>query len=146
MRKDQIKAYDIPYQSMNAIKAGGDYTTPEGERIPHSELTTPAAAPLRFAYCSDTRYKPDLLPYLEGVDLLYHEATFLHEALAQAEKTQHTTAQEAGQLAAAARVKRLVLGHFSARYSDLTPLLQEAQRYFEATQLAEEGEAIVLKS
>ncbi|MGH1337627.1 MAG: ribonuclease Z [Aureispira sp.] len=145
MRKDKIKEYAIPYQVINAIKEGGDYQTPDGETIPHEELTTPPATPLRFAYCSDTRYQPNLKEYIEGVDLLYHEATFLQEALAKAEKTQHTTAQEAGQLAAATHVKKLVLGHFSARYLDLTPLLEEAQQFFEATELAEEGKRLVLK-
>lgn len=145
MRKEKIKEYNIPYQVINAIKAGGDYTLPDGQVIPHTELTIPAAAPLRYAYCSDTRYQPALKQYIEGVDLLYHEATFLHEALAKAEKTQHTTAQEAGQLAAAAAVKQLVLGHFSARYVDLSPLLIEAQQFFKATQLAEEGKRLVLK-
>lgn len=145
MRKDKITQYNIPYQAINAIKAGGDYTTPEGQLIPHEELTIPAATPLRFAYCSDTRYQPALIPHLQGVDLLYHEATFLQEHLEKAEKTKHTTAQEAGQLAAAAQVKQLVLGHFSARYVDLNPLLKEAKAFFEATQLAEEGRALFLK-
>ncbi len=145
MRKHQIKAYNIPYQVMPAIKAGGDYTTPEGQVIPHAELTTPAVRPLRFAYCSDTRYQPSLQLYLQGVDLLYHEATFLHEALAQAQKTKHTTSKEAGQLAAAAAVKNLIIGHFSARYQELAPLLEEAQQFFAGTALAEEGKTIVLR-
>lgn len=145
MRKDKIEEYNIPYQVINAIKEGGDFITPEGNVIAHEALTIPAPAPLRFAYCSDTLYEPNLIPYIKGVDLLYHEATFMHEALAQAKKTKHTTAQEAGQLAAAAQVKRLVLGHFSARYVDLNPLLAEAQQFFEATELVEEGKTLVLK-
>ncbi|MFK7798392.1 MAG: ribonuclease Z [Aureispira sp.] len=145
MRKDKIKEYAIPYQAINAIKHGGNYITPNGQVITHEELTIPAALPLRFAYCSDTRYEPSLQQYIKGVDLLYHEATFLQEALVQAEKTQHTTAQEAGQLAAAAQVKQLVLGHFSARYTNLQLLLDEAQIFFKSTQIAEEGKTLVLK-
>lgn len=145
MRKDKIVEYKIPYQAINAIKAGGHYTTPEGQVISHEELTIPAATPLSFAYCSDTRYQPALIPYIQGVDVLYHEATFLHEHLEKAERTKHTTAQEAGQLAAAAQVKQLVLGHFSARYVDLNPVLEEAKAFFEATQLAEEGKTLFLK-
>lgn len=145
MRKDKIVAYNIPYQMIPAIKDGGDYITLGGRVIPHEELTTPAAEPLCFAYCSDTRYQPSLKKYIQGVDLLYHEATFMHEALRQAEKTQHTTAQEAAQLAKAAQVKQLVIGHFSARYVDLAPLLSEAQVFFEETQLAEEGKTFILK-
>lgn len=140
MRKDAIEAYDIPYQRMNEIKAGGDFLTPDGRLIPHAELTTPPPPPRSYAHCSDTRYLPGLTSLLAGVDLLYHEATFLHEELERARETGHTTARQAGQLASACGVGRLLIGHFSARYPNLEPILSEARAEFAATSLARELE------
>lgn len=130
MRADAIKTHDIPHQAIPAIKAGGDFVRTDGKRIPHSDLVFPPAPPRAYAYCSDTRYLPALADWLRGVDLLYHEATFLHEDLENAIKTAHTTALEAAHLALAAGVKTLVMGHFSARYPNITVLEQEARRIF----------------
>ncbi|MDR0976749.1 MAG: ribonuclease Z, partial [Prevotellaceae bacterium] len=121
--RSMIDFYGIPTFELNRIKNGGDYTTPDGEVIPHSRLTTPAAPPRRYAYCSDTAYHPDIIPLIEGVDLLYHEATFADADLPRAGETFHTTAAQAAHLAAAAAVKRLLIGHFSARYTDEEVLL-----------------------
>lgn len=139
LRKEVLKQYNIPYHLLPAIKAGGDYTTPEGEVLSHATLTYKAVPPQRYAYCSDTAYAPELVAFIAGVDLLYHEATFAKTELAQAQRTSHSIAEQAAKVAQAAGVKRLLLGHFSARYADLTPLLQEAKVYFEETELAEEG-------
>lgn len=144
MRKEPIEAYSIPYTAIPAIKAGGDFELPDGKIIPHEELTNPAPPVRKFAYCSDTRYTLQNLELLKGVDLLYHEATFLHELLPQAEKTMHTTAKEASQVAALAAAKQLIIGHFSPRYADLAPLLEEAQAVFPASRLAVEGEVLVV--
>jgi ribonuclease Z len=93
---------------------------------------------------SDTLYLPQLAEVLHGANLLYHESTFMHELLDRANETLHTTAKQAGMLAKAAGVKRLLLGHYSARYRDLTPLLFEAQKEFENTLLAIEGEKYIV--
>ncbi|BDS13804.1 ribonuclease Z [Aureispira anguillae] len=146
MRKDKIKEYKIPYQQIPAIKAGADYVTETGLVIPHSELTLPAAAPCKFAYCSDTMYSEAIVPLIEGVDLLYHEATFMHDLLHQAQSRMHSTAYQAASIAKQANVKRLIIGHFSSRYQDLTPLKKEAQTVFKATSLAIEGEKIKVKN
>lgn len=139
---DKIKQYNIPYQQIPAIKAGGDFISIEGNVIPHQELVTPPAPVRKFAYCSDTIYLEKNIPLLQSVDLVYHEATFMHEMLANAERTMHTTALQAGQLAKQAAVKKMIIGHFSARYTDLTPLLQEAQEVYSAIELAEEGRVV----
>lgn len=145
MIKEKIEAYQIPYQSIPSIKRGADYILEDGTVIPHKELTQAAAPPRKFAYCSDTMYTEAILPIIQGVDLLYHEATFMHDLLPQAQKTMHTTAKQAASIAREAKVKQLILGHFSSRYDDLSPLLEEAKTVFESTVLAEEGENISIE-
>ncbi len=138
IRPAAIQLYDIPYQAIPAIKAGGDFICTDGTRIPHSVLVFPPAPPRAYAHCSDTRYLPALADCLQGVDLLYHEATFIHEDLENAIRTAHTTALEAAHLALAAGVKTLVIGHFSARYPNISVLEQEARRIFPNTYAARE--------
>jgi ribonuclease Z len=92
-----------------------------------------------YAYCSDTAFSEDIIPYIHGVDLLYHEATFLHNMAANAREKMHSTALEAATIAGRAKVKKLLIGHFSARYDDLQPLLDEARTIFPCTELAEDG-------
>ncbi|SRR6056297_3178643 len=139
IRPDQMRKYNISFEQVPDIKKGEPGTNQSGEKVPSSQLTRPAAPPRAYVYMSDTRVLPLLANRINNVDLLYHEATFLHELLDRAEKTSHTTAKEAGQFAKRAGVEKLIIGHFSTRYQNLQPLLDEAQRYFPATQLAEEG-------
>ena len=124
------------------IRWKADYVitlTEDGKTIPNSWLTTPAEPPRSFAYCSDTCYLPELRSCLEGVDLLFHEATFLHQDLARAKETYHTTALQAATLARDSQVRQLCIGHFSARYEDESQLLEEAQSVFSHTILAKEN-------
>src|SRR5690606_25217553 len=93
-----------------------------------------------YAYCSDTRYNPQLVDWIQEVDLLYHEATFLKEKTDEALARYHSTAEQAATIAHKARVQRLIIGHYSSRYKDLTPFLEEAQSIFPHTSLAMEGE------
>jgi len=145
MIKEKIEAYQIPYQAIPAIKDGANYTLEDGMVISHEELTQAPATPRKFAYCSDTMYSETILPIIKGVDILYHEATFMHDLLPQAEKTMHSTAQQAASIAKQAEVKQLILGHFSSRYDDLRPLLEEAKAVFESTTLVEEGKRIFIE-
>ena len=69
------------------IKAGKDILLTTGEVIPNSALTLPPAEPIRYAFCSDTTYKPDIVPLIKNADLLYHEATFLSDREDLAKKT-----------------------------------------------------------
>lgn len=133
------EALQVPFVHYQELKEGKDYMDENGRRHPNGDLTLDPSAPRSYAYISDTRYLPDLAEILKGMDLLYHESTFMHELIDRAEETLHTTALEAGKLAKAAGVKKLLLGHFSARYRDLTPLLAEAQQLFENSHLAIEG-------
>ena len=136
--RDMIDFYQVPLYEINRIKNGADFITPEGEIIPNTRLTSPSTPPRRYAYCSDTIFMPSLVEQIQGVDLLFHEATFADDALSRAKETFHTTASQAATLARSAEVKRLLIGHFSARYEDETILLQEASAIFPETKLAKE--------
>ena len=141
--KSKIKEFEIPVSFIPAIKNGEDFLTLDGRRIPNNEITLEPPPPRSFAYCSDTCYDERLLAQISEVDLLYHEATFLHEMLERAKETYHTTALQAGTLALKANVKQLIIGHYSARYKNPLPLLKEAQSVFPATLLGEEGKTYV---
>ncbi|MBR5972256.1 MAG: ribonuclease Z [Paludibacteraceae bacterium] len=136
---EKLKFYRVPVKEIAAIKNGADFITDEGIVVPNAHLTTPPSPSISYAYCSDTVYDEKIIPYIEGVTLLYHEATFLHEHLSKAKATMHTTALQAATIAAKANVNRLLIGHFSARYIDTSPLLKEAQSVFPNTSLVEDG-------
>ena len=144
IRRDMIDFYQVPVHALRAIKQGADYVTPDGVTVPHERLTRPAIPPRRYAFCSDTEFLPSIVPLVEGVDCLYHESTFMEKDVARARQTFHSTAREAAEIARRAGVKRLVLGHYSARYVDLTPLLAEAKAVFPHTTLGLEGLRIAL--
>ncbi|MCB0430467.1 MAG: ribonuclease Z [Flavobacteriales bacterium] len=140
IRKEAIEAYDIPIQAIPGIKEGDDFTDDSGRIIPNRDLVIPSPPPRTFAYCSDTAYQELLLDDIRNADLLYHEATFLSEHEERARETFHSTAAQAATIARKAGVSALVVGHFSARYKDLTPLLEEAAAIFPNTRLAQEGQ------
>ncbi len=136
---EKVEAFGIPYQDIPAIKAGGDWRTPDGRLIPHDELTVPAPPPRSFAYCSDTAYEPSLIPLVRGVDLLYHEATFCEAHRDLAELTLHSTARQAAMIAREASVGKLILGHFSSRYQDVKVFAEEARPIFQVTVAGYDG-------
>ena len=139
IKREMIDFYQIPVYMINRIKNGEDFITEEGKTIPNDWLTTPSDPPRSYAYCSDTAYYPSVTEQIQGVDLLFHEATFASSDSARARQTQHSTARQAAQIARDAQVKRLVIGHFSARYDDEEILLKEAQEVFPNTVLAQEN-------
>lgn len=140
--REMTDFYQVPVRCMKDIKQGQDYVTPEGEVVPNSRLTRPAAPPKRYAFCSDTAYNRSIIPIIEGADLLYHEATFAECDLARAKETFHSTARQTAEIARDAHVKRLVIGHYSARYEDLSELHREAEAVFPGTILGNEGTVI----
>lgn len=126
-----------------ALKHGEDLRDETGKVwLYNADVTSPPNHSRSYAFCSDTRYKEDILPYIHQVDLLYHEATFTHDMQERAAQTLHSTARQAATLALKAEVKRLLIGHFSVRYKDLMPLLEEAKAVFANTHLAVEGKTI----
>ncbi|MEM0996451.1 MAG: ribonuclease Z [Bacteroidota bacterium] len=135
----RAKELGIPKEYFHLIKQERDITLPDGREIPADDVLFPREAPLSYAYCSDTSPDDAILPFIEEVSLLYHESTFLDNLRERARQTFHSTAREAGEVAARARVKKLLIGHFSARYRDLDPLLNEAKKEFANTELATQG-------
>ena len=142
--RDMVDFYKVPVYELNRIKNGSDYVTPEGEVIANTRLTRPSDPPRKYAYCSDTIFRPEIVEQLSGVDLLFHEATFAESELARAKETYHTTAAQAARIALEAGVRQLVIGHFSARYEDESILLKEASAVFPNTILAKENMCISL--
>ena len=137
--RDMIDFYQIPIKEIAGIKAGNDYVTPEGMIIPNDRLTIPSDEPRKYAYCSDTAYSEKIIPIIEGVDLLFHESTFMQADLARAKETAHSSAMQAAEIARKASVKKLLIGHYSARYTVISELLKEAQSIFPDTIAAYEG-------
>lgn len=135
---EMVDFYQVPVYELNRIKNGADYVTPEGKTVSNNLLTRPSAPSRSYAYCSDTIYLPSIVEQIKGVDLLFHEATFANEDAPRAKETFHTTAAQAAEIARKAEVKKLLIGHFSARYEDENILLQEASAIFPDTQLAKE--------
>lgn len=136
--REMIDFYNIPTWRIAKIKKGEDFETEEGEIIPNEILTTAPEPPKRFAYCSDTAYSEKIIPVIQNIDCLYHEATFLEEEAQRAKSTKHSTARQAAAIAAKANVKQLIIGHLSARYSDQQPVLDEAKSIFPNTILGED--------
>lgn len=136
----------IPQQWRQRVKDGEDVVLTDGRVLHNAQLTLAPPLPRRYAYCCDTAYTPELVPLLKDVDLLYHEATFTEELRARAKETLHSTARQAATIARDAGAKHLLLGHFSSRYKDLAPLLNEAREVFPRTDLSEEGVAVPIPS
>lgn len=137
--KEVIAKLDIPVGQFPKIKKGADFTDKTGRIFKNSELTLPCKKGVSFAYCSDTGYTESYLPIIKDTDLLYHEATFMQDKVKNAREKFHCTAIDAATIARNAGVKKLLLGHYSARYEDLQPLLNEARTVFENTFLSEDG-------
>jgi ribonuclease Z len=141
----KAKALEIPKEYFHLLKQERDVTLNDGRVFLADDFLMERELPCSYAYCSDTMPTEDLLPYIDQVSLLYHEATFTQDMQARAHETHHSTAREAGEVAARARAQRLVIGHFSARYRELDQLLAEARSAFPDTELALEGRIFDLK-
>ena len=140
---ERCKAYGIPPKEFGKIKAGADWTLDDGKVVPNSELTAPSDfVPRKYAYCSDTAYYPEIIPQIQGANLLYHEATFTTEDEQKAVNAAHSTAAQAATIAKDANVGKLAIGHYSIRYDDEAQLLDEAQEIFANTALCQEGMVI----
>lgn len=139
INKDAVDRYGVPIAYYDSLRRGMDFTLDDGERISNSELTTPPDTPRSYVFCSDTIYNEDIVESIKGCDLLYHESTFTHDLEQTAMEKMHSTNVQAAMIAKKAEVKKLLLGHFSARYEDLQPMLDEARNTFAETYLAEEG-------
>jgi ribonuclease Z len=133
-------SYGVPTYWINRIKEGQDYVAENGEIVPNEKLTFPAPPSYSYAFCSDTAFIDSLPENIAPIDILYHEATFLEREKDRAKSTLHSTAQTAAKQATKCRAKKLILGHFSARYPKTEAFISEAQPHFsEEIIIAEDG-------
>jgi ribonuclease Z len=139
IKKEYVTEYKIPIAKIKEIKAGADFITETGETIPNEILTISAPVPRSYTFCTDTVFHKPAASFIQNVDLLYHEATFPEEMKDQAKKTRHSTATDAAKMAQLMNAKQLVIGHFSARYKDVSLFVKEAKTIFENTEAAKEG-------
>lgn len=143
--KEECIKHKIPLTFYSNLKNGADYKNSEGKLLKNNILTTDAPPSLSYAYCSDTAFKPSIAEYIKNVDLLYHEATFSHEHEERAKATFHSTTTQAAEIAKISNAKKLIIGHFSNRYSNLKSLLNEAKNIFKNTELANEGDIFLIE-
>jgi ribonuclease Z len=136
---EAAEKYEVPYTAFNELKSGNDYLREDGSLIENSLLTDEPLPPRSYAVCSDTLYNEELANRIKGCNLVYHEATFMSDMAEVAKAKMHSTSAEAALVAKRAGAGKLLIGHFSARYDNLLPLLEEARRIFPETYLAEEG-------
>ncbi|MBL0340517.1 MAG: ribonuclease Z [Bacteroidetes bacterium] len=140
----KMQQFNIPFKHFAGIKNGSDYEDDFGKVIKNKDLTISSGLPRSYAFCSDTLFNEQLADEVKNVDLLYHEATFMHDLVDRAKATFHSTCIEAATIAKNATVGKLIIGHFSARYKNLSPLLSEAKTVFENTELALEGNKFIV--
>lgn len=142
--KDFISYYNLSIKDILQLKAGDDYVTENGEIIPNKRLTLDPPHARSYAYCTDTRPVDEIIPYIAEIDLLYHEATFGDDDAQRLTETYHSSARQAGQMAKKAKVKKLLIGHFSSRYKTPDELLRQAKEVFPNTEAAVDGSTICL--
>ena len=139
LNRELLDFYKVGIEDMKNLRNGADFTTQDGQIIPNSRFITPPTPPKSYAYCSDTAYSERIIPIIQGADVLFHEATFAESEAFRTKETLHSTAKQAATIAQKAGVKQLIIGHYSARYADLTPLHNEAQSIFKNTLLSFDG-------
>lgn len=144
INKELVEKLNVPQQYYALLKKGIDFIDEQGVKHKAQKLTLDPDIPKTYAYCSDTVADGSYNAHLENVDTLYHESTFMHDMVDRAKETFHTTSYEAANIAAEKKVKKLLIGHFSARYRDLSPMLLEAREIFPETYLAQEGETFMI--
>jgi ribonuclease Z len=142
--KEAIVKYDLTIQEIAALKRRESFFV-DGIEVPQNELIKEPRVPRSYAFCSDTRYYRRLIPVVDKVSLLYHEATFLHQLKDLAKSTGHTTAKQAATIANDANVGKLLIGHFSSRYHNLKPLLDEARQEFPNTELGLDNQTYLVE-
>lgn len=137
----KLKEFEIPRYFYSKLAEGEDYKPQQGEYVKNEWVTEPGPKSKMYAYSADTLYHEDILSYVKEVDLLYHESTFLKENTEKALLRLHSTAEQAATMALKANVRKLIIGHFSSKYSDLRPFLTEAKAIFSNTEIAWEGQS-----
>jgi len=136
---ERTRKYNIPLTFYSSLQNGLDYITPKGEIIKNETLTAAPEKGKRYAFCADTRYDESIIEHIYGCDTIYHETTYLDNLSEKAFERFHSTTKQAAAIAKKAMVNRLLIGHFSSKYSVLDAFEQEAREVFYGTELAIEG-------
>lgn len=136
---ERALAYEIPSSFYEQLQKGQDYRTKKGTIIPNEEVTQAAIPSKSYAYCADTIFDNELCSIVAGVNLLYHESTYLKDQEERAAARYHSTTHQAAKIARDAGVEKLLIGHFSSKYESLESFLSEAKEIFANTELALEG-------
>lgn len=141
---EQARAYEIPAAYYSQLQQGADYLRKDNLLVKNDWVTLPPSKGKRYVYCADTIYDRGLLPHLQEADVVYHETTYLHSLEERAAERFHSTTVQAATLARDAQAKRLLIGHFSSKYTELQPFLEECCPVFPATELAAEGTTFII--
>jgi ribonuclease Z len=136
---EKVRKFEIPISFYSSLQNGLDYITPKGKVIRNEEVTSEPQKGQKYAFCADTKYDETIIPYIYGADMIYHESTYLDNLRDKAFERFHSTTKQAAEIAQKAMVQKLLIGHFSSKYSTLEAFLEEAKEVFPNTQLAEEG-------
>ena len=144
IKPEAIELYQLTVDQIKAVKSGKDIVLENGKTIPNKELVKATLNKRSYAYCTDTAYTEEIIPMISNVDLLYHEATFTQNEEIRAKETFHSTTIEAATMAKKVNTKKLLIGHFSARYGDLELLIEEARSVFPNTELALEQQTFIV--
>lgn len=135
----QMKKYRVPQSFYENLHRGEDFRNDKNEVIKNEVLTIAAELPKSYAYCADTAFYDPIIEKIKGVDLVYHESTYLADLEEKAISRFHSTSKQAATIALKAGAKKLLLGHFSSMYDSLEKFKEEASEIFENTEIAEEG-------
>ena len=136
---EKTKEYNVPSSFYERLKWGEDYISREGDIIKNEWVTNRAPKGKSYAYSADTIYDERIVEKVKGVDLLYHEATYLKDLEERARKRFHCTSVQAAAIAGKAEVEKLIIGHFSSKYENLQEFEIQAREVFPNTELATEG-------
>jgi len=129
----------VPTSFYDRLKWGEDYHGPDGKIVRNDQVTELAPKAKSYAYSADTIFDESLIEKLQGVDMLYHETTYLKDLAERAASRFHSTTVQAACIAKRAKVGRLLIGHFSSKYEKLDIFQQEATTVYPNTDLAIEG-------
>lgn len=135
----QVKKYNVPVSFYESLHQGADFVLPDGQVIPNKDLTVARTPGKTYAYCADTAYMEAICEHIKGADLVYHESTYLKDKEERAADRFHSTTVQAATIAKKANVKRLLIGHYSSMYEDISPFQEEARVIFTNTEATIEG-------
>jgi len=144
IHKEKVVEYNIPAAFYDQLKQGADYVSKDGSVVPNEAVTLPNLAPRSYAFCADTIYDETIAEKVRGVNLLYHETTYLADQAERAASRFHTTTAQAAAIASKAGAAKLLIGHFSSKYETLDAFLAETKQFFPQTQLATEGTTFLI--